>query len=553
MKSPLAPRAAKNHPGVVRVNSYERIVDSVCRVAPSLRPRVRGEGATLLAQTRGCAPAHRSARTLHPQSRVGRPLGNTSSRSCGLQYPGMLASEQNQSIKSVMGEPRGAALIIDDDAAICIVLSALLSQIGVHCHTVCSAADGLRMLRSERIDLVVTDLRMPEINGLELLREVTANWPEIPVIMLTAHGSIPLAVEAMKAGASDFLQKPFEREEVIFVVEKALATAARQPPSSPRHELGILGESPVIRNLRTIIAKAASSSATVLIQGETGTGKELVARAIHESSPRRQGPFIRINSAAIPDNLLESELFGYEKGAFTGASARKPGRLELADGGTLFLDEIADLPLAMQAKVLRAIQEHEFERLGATRSTKVDVRFIAATHRYLPGLVTSGRFREDLYYRLNVIPIDVPPLRERAEDIELLAQSFTGRAARTNGCALVEFQRDALELLRTQAWPGNVRQLENFIERVVVMSDTPLISRAQLEIEFNRDAERARASSVGAATPAMLSLTEDRRNAERVSIENALSRAGNNRSLAARLLGISRRTLYKKLDELGLA
>jgi len=467
--------------------------------------------------------------------------------------PDLLANAQIQSNRSAMSEQRGAALIIDDDAAICIVLSALLSQIGVCCHTACSASEGLRLLRSERIDLVITDLRMPEINGLELLREVTANWPEIPVIMLTAHGSIPLAVEAMKAGASDFLQKPFEREEVIYIVEKALATAARQPPNSPPHELGILGESSVIRDLRAIIVKAASSSATVLIQGETGTGKELVARAIHEGGPRRAGPFIRINSAAIPDNLLESELFGYEKGAFTGAAARKPGRLELADGGTLFLDEIGDLPLAMQAKVLRAIQEHEFERLGATRSIRIDARFIAATHRRLPELVASGRFREDLYYRLNVIPIDVPPLRERQEDIALLAQSFAERASRANGCPRVELERSAVDLLRAQPWPGNVRQLENFIERIVVMSDAPLITRAQLELEFNRDAERARGSMVGTLPTALPSLTEDRRNAERASIENALSRAGNNRSLAARLLGISRRTLYKKLDELGLA
>jgi two-component system, NtrC family, response regulator AtoC len=455
-----------------------------------------------------------------------------------------------------MGAARGTVLLVDDDAAISKVLAALLAQIGLHSIEADSGETALKLIEKTQIDVVITDLRMPGIDGLTLLRQIGTNWPDIPVIMLTAHGSVPLAVDAMKAGASDFLLKPFERDEVVYVVEKALARSTRnsEPPPQPVGDsMSLLGESASIGNVRQLILRAAASTATTLIHGETGTGKELVARAIHENSPRRDGPFVRINSGAIPENLVESELFGYEKGAFTGAAARKPGRVELAHKGTLFLDEIGDVPLAMQVKLLRVLQEREFERLGGTQSIKVDVRFVAATHRNLESLVANDKFREDLYYRLNVIPIDVPPLRDRREDIALLATHFASNVGRSNGRPLVMLMPQAIELLKAQSWPGNVRQLENFVERLIVLSDADQISVAGVEFELQREAARSHPAHSNSPVGLAGKLDDERRNAERQAIESALSRSGNNRSLAARVLGISRRTLYNKIEELGLS
>jgi two-component system response regulator AtoC len=290
-----------------------------------------------------------------------------------------------------------------------------------------------------------------------------------------------------------------------------------------------------------------------LILGESGAGKEVVARAIHEASPRKDKPFIKINCAAFPDTLLESELFGYEKGAFTGANQRKPGRIELAHGGTLLLDEIGDVSPMTQVKLLRVIQSKEVERLGGTQTVKVDVRFLAATHQDLPRMVEDGEFRQDLYYRLDVIQLLVPPLRERHEDVSLLATHFAQAAAENNGRDSMPLAADALQLLLTQSWPGNVRQLENFMERLVVLSDGPTLARSDVERELARDAQRARSSRASAAPPASEPRLEDqRKDAERKAISEALQRASGNRSLAARLLGISRRTLYTKLAELGL-
>ncbi len=452
-----------------------------------------------------------------------------------------------------MGVTRGTALLVDDDIAVGKVLSALLAQINVRSVAAQSGQEALAILEQRGIDLVITDLRMPSMDGMTLLRRIGKGWPEIPVIMLTAHGSVPVAVEAMKAGASDFLLKPFERDEVLFVVEKSLATAARadaMPPGVANDDMQLLGDSPSMRDVRDLIRRAAAGVATVLIHGETGTGKELVARAIHENSPRRKMPFVKLNSAAIPENLLESELFGYEKGAFTGAFTRKPGRIELAHTGTLFLDEIGDIPAASQVKLLRVLQEREIERLGGTQTIKVDVRFVAATQRRLETLIENGQFRADLYYRLNVIPIDVPPLRERPEDIASLAHTFAAVAGQTNARPATGLESAAVEVLKTQPWPGNVRQLENFVERLVVLSDTGFVSRAQVTAELAREAERLRPAP---SSPTTAKLDDERRHAERQAIERALSRAGNNRSLAARLLGISRRTLYNKMEEFGVS
>jgi two-component system response regulator AtoC len=442
-------------------------------------------------------------------------------------------------------------LLVDDDAAITTVLGSLLKQEGLAVLSAASGAEALALLEKHPVDVMVTDLRMPGLDGMTLLRRATHASPDVPVIVLSAHGTVALAVDAMKAGAADFLTKPFDREEVLFVVKKALA-AAEQSETATATPFSPLGCSPAMDEVRDTIRRSAASSATVLILGESGAGKEVVARAIHEASPRKDKPFIKINCAAFPDTLLESELFGYEKGAFTGANQRKPGRIELAHGGTLLLDEIGDVPLMTQVKLLRVIQAKELERLGGTQTVKVDVRFLAATHQDLPRMVESGEFRQDLYYRLDVIQLVVPPLRERPEDVELLAGHFARQAADNNGRRGIELCDDARALLVGQAWPGNVRQLENFMERLVVLSDGPKLTQKDVERELARDAARLR-SSRGSVPPASEPRLEDqRRDAERKAIVEALQRASGNRSLAARLLGISRRTLYTKLAELGL-
>jgi DNA-binding NtrC family response regulator len=313
-----------------------------------------------------------------------------------------------------------SVLVVDDDLAVGKVLSALLRQDGFEAVHVPSAEEALGVLDSRPFELVISDVRMPGMDGLELLRAIGARWPELPVVLLTAHGSVPMAVEAMKAGAADFMLKPFERDEILFVVGKALARTSRAAEATPPIELGgsgIVGTSTAMTDVLATIRKVASGAATVLVRGETGTGKELVARAVHESGARKEYPFVRVHCAALPDTLLESELFGYEKGAFTGAVTRKPGRVELAHRGTLFLDEIGDITPQVQVKLLRVLQEREFERVGGTQTIKVDVRFVAATHRDLEAMVARGEFREDLFYRLNVVALRVPSLRERIEDI----------------------------------------------------------------------------------------------------------------------------------------
>lgn len=445
-------------------------------------------------------------------------------------------------------------LLVDDDAAITTVLGSLLKQEGLSVLTAASGAEALALLEKQPVDVVITDLRMPGMDGMALLRRVGQTSPGVPVLVLSAHGTVALAVDAMKAGAADFLTKPFDRDEVLFVVKKALAATEQAPAATASDStFAPLGRSAAMAEVRDTVRRSAASNATVLILGESGAGKEVVARAIHEASPRKDKPFIKINCAAFPDTLLESELFGYEKGAFTGANQRKPGRIELAQGGTLLLDEIGDVSLMTQVKLLRVIQAKEVERLGGTQTVRVDVRFLAATHRDLPRMVEDGEFRQDLYYRLDVIQLRVPPLRERPEDVELLGEHFVRQAAESNGRGGIELSSDARTLLLEQPWPGNVRQLENFMERLVVLSDGPKLTRADVERELARDAARARPSRSSVAPPASEPRLEDqRRDAERKAIVEALQRASGNRSLTARLLGISRRTLYTKLAELGL-
>jgi two-component system response regulator AtoC len=454
-----------------------------------------------------------------------------------------------------MTEHPQRVLLVDDDAAVRTVLAALLRQAGVESVEADSAARALERLAEGSIDVLITDLRMPGMDGMALLGRSLEIWPDVPVIMLTAHGSVPLAVEATRRGAFEFVLKPFDRQEVLSIVERALLVARQngaRPELAAARKPALLGDSPRMAALRSDIRRAASSQATVLIHGENGTGKELVARAIHDESPRRAAPFVKLNCAAIPESLIESEIFGYEKGAFTGATKQKPGRVELAEGGTLFLDEIGDYSAAVQVKLLRVLQERELTRLGGTATFAVDVRFVAATNKDLQTLVARGSFREDLYYRLNVLPIDVPALRERTEDIARFARAFTLASAKANDRSGVELEAAAVERMIAAPWPGNVRQLENFVERLVVFSDGPRLTLADVERELGRDAARARASQATPVTEPDGGLAGARRQAERDAIREALALAGGNRTRAARILGMSRRTLYNKLSEYDL-
>jgi two-component system response regulator AtoC len=443
-------------------------------------------------------------------------------------------------------------LIVDDDPALGIVLEALLRQAGITAHAVKSAEAAMQAVEKRNFDVILSDVKMPGMDGMELLKRLGERRPDLPVILLTAHGTVPLAVEAMKRGAADFLLKPFDRDEILFVVRKALAAAERSAgvPPPPLAE-SLLGDSPAMREVYALIQRAARGTATVLVRGESGTGKELVARAIHDGSPRRDGPLVKIHCAALPETLLESELFGYEKGAFTGAATSKPGRIELAHGGTLLLDEIGDVPLPMQVKLLRVIQQREFERLGGRQTLSVDVRFVAATHRPLELMMERGEFREDLFYRLNVVPLWLPPLRDRDGDVGLLARRFCVVHGRRNNRPTATLDDGAVGVLERQPWPGNVRQLENFVERLVVLTDSPLIRAADVSAELNRQVRGtplARATEEGAS----LTLSQRRHKSDLDALTTALKQAGDNRTLAARLLGISRRTLYTKLEEHGL-
>ena len=464
-----------------------------------------------------------------------------------------------------MAEPlKGNVLLVDDDVAVAKVLGALLVQAGLTVHTTKSGAEALEVLAHKPVDVVVSDVRMPGMSGLELLTEVTRAYADVPVVLITAHGTVPMAVEAMKAGAADFILKPFDREEILFTLRKALLRAQQEPERSALKTSAFVGSGKAMGEVEAVLRRAATGTATVLLRGESGTGKELAAKAVHDSSPRRTGPFVKLHCAALPETLLESELFGYEKGAFTGAATRKPGRVELADSGTLFLDEIGDITPHVQVKLLRLLQEREFERLGGTQTLKVDVRFVAATHQPLEEMVKKGQFREDLFYRLNVVPVWLPPLRARLEDVEPLARHFLELHAKANGRQPFTLAQDALQSLQAQPWPGNVRQLQNFMERLVVLSDGPTLTGEDVARELTRQPGLMPSStqpSPFSPAPAVMggpsgtepkTLESQRRNTELQALLDALKRAGDNRTLAARLLGISRRTLYNKLEEHGL-
>ena len=447
-----------------------------------------------------------------------------------------------------MPEP-ATLLVADDDPGLRESLERTLTREGFH---VVLASDGnaaLERLRGGGIDLVLTDLKMPGLTGIEVLRAAKAIAPDVDVILLTAFGTVEEAVRAMKAGAYDFLTKPFQRPQVLRLIRQALERRDLiQQNRELQQRLDVLlqqgiaiGSSPAFRRMMMLVDQVADSSATVLIQGESGTGKELVAKTIHARSARRKGPFVAVNCAALPETLLESELFGYEKGAFTGAAGRKEGRFELADGGTLFLDEVADLSPVTQPKILRVLQEGEFERLGGTRTLRVDVRIVAATNQDLAQMVREKRFREDLYYRLNVITINVPPLRERREDIHVLAQHFLRMYAAKNNRKLEGFTDEALRRLEAYAWPGNVRELENVIERGVVLARSAQMDIADLPPEIAGATPLPEGVlSVRIGTP--LAEVEQR------LLEETLRVTKGNKTLTARLLGIDPRTVSRKLE-----
>src|SRR5258708_28378763 len=379
-------------------------------------------------------------------------------------------------------------LIVEDEAKMRRLLELNLGGDGLKTLSAGDAESGLKLLREASVDLVVTDLKLPGMNGLEFLQAIKRQNAAIPVVVMTAYGSVETAVDAMKRGASDYVLKPFSLAEMRMVVRKELdVQKLREENLSLREALGkryqhpnVVAQSSRMQEVLATVERVAPTNSTVLLGGESGVGKDLIARAIHEKSRRASGPFIKINSTAIPENLLESELFGYEKGAFTGATASKPGKFELADKGTLFLDEIGDVPPAIQVKLLRVLQEREFERLGGTRTIKVDVRLIAATNRDLRAALEDGTFREDLYYRLNVVPIDIAPLRERKEDIPGLVHLFISRFSAESDKSVEGITPDAMRILVNYHWPGNVRELQNILERACALAKGTILEASDI-------------------------------------------------------------------------
>jgi two-component system NtrC family response regulator len=445
--------------------------------------------------------------------------------------------------------PERLIVVVDDEEPQRKVLSGFLRKHGFAVEAVGSADDALRCVSSRTVDLVLTDLRMPGRDGVELLNAIREINPEVPVIVMTAFGTVASAVDAMKRGAADYLTKPIDLDELELLIARTLERRAlisenkalREQLESRYRLKGIETSNPRMAEAVNLAARAAASRATILIRGESGTGKELLARAIHHASTRHKGPLIAVNVAALPETLIESELFGHERGAFTGADRERRGRFELADGGTLFLDEIGDLPRSTQVKLLRVLQEQAFERVGGSRTIKVDVRVIAATLRDLEAMVKGGQFRDDLYYRLNVVSVQIPPLRDRREDIPLLVDHFLREFAEEGQARQVS--REAMDLLLKHDYPGNVRELENLIHRGVVLSRGIVIETSDLPLHLGL------LESETAAEPD--TFTGKVEAFERGLIAEALAQAGGVQTRAARALGISERHLRYKLQKYG--
>jgi two-component system response regulator HydG len=441
--------------------------------------------------------------------------------------------------------------VVEDDDAMRDLLAEELVDAGYIVRSAPGGHLGLEMARAEPVDLIVTDLRMPDLDGFDLIRDAAA-LPNAPhIVMITAFGSIETAIRAVKLGAYDYITKPFEIEELLLVVDKALSERGlRQQLARLRREVdltygfeNVIARSQAMHDVLALVRRIAGSTASVLVTGESGTGKELIAKAIHYNSARGRGPFVAVNLAAVPESLIESELFGHKKGAFTDARADRSGLFVEADGGTIFLDEIGELALPLQAKLLRVLQEHEIRPLGATKTQHVDVRVVAATNRNLDSMLTDGSFREDLYYRLNVIQLDLPPLRARPEDVLPLTEHFLGQFGQAaHPPRNFRLATDAQQLLLAYAWPGNVRELHNVLERGVALCQGELITVDDLP---NHVREKKPADFLAAAVARRMSLAE----LEREYIERVLDDEGGNKTRAAQRLGLDRKTLYRKLEE----
>jgi len=436
-------------------------------------------------------------------------------------------------------------LIVDDEPLARDFLVEFLELKGKTVFAAADAAAGFRLLCDHDVDLVLTDLRMPGDDGLALLRRIRRSGREMPVVVVTAYGSVDAAVRALKEGATDFINKPLSPEQVEEVIENLESgshevTAVELPCRSADDPSSLIGRSSVMRELVDTAIRVARSRATVLVTGESGTGKELFARLIHEESPRRSRPFVRVNCAALAESLLESELFGHERGAFTGAVQRREGRFGLADGGTIFLDEIGETSLGLQTKLLRVLEEREFERVGGTETLSTDVRTVAATNRDLEEAIASSEFREDLFYRLKVVNLRIPPLRERRDDIPALAEHFLARYASENGSSAARISDETLEFLRSHHWPGNVRELENTIERAVVLDPGEELRPEHFDIALRAD--ESGLPDVGANVGCSLETVE------RALILKTLESTGHSRKDAARILGVTARTLTNKIS-----
>jgi two-component system response regulator AtoC len=450
--------------------------------------------------------------------------------------------------------PAGRILVVEDEEKLRRVVQLHLESLGFEVDGAASAEQALPLMGSANV--VLTDLRLPGMDGIQLIKQLQARGVQAATVVMTAHGSVETAVEAMKLGAADFLQKPFSLDHLTTVIEKVMAVEAlRDENRRLRDQLderyqfdNIIGRSAAMRDIFQTIERVAPTRATVLLAGESGVGKDMIARAIHHHSPRRTHAFVKINCTALPENLMESELFGYEKGAFTGANVSKPGKFEQADQGTAFLDEIGDVPGNIQVKLLRILQERQFERLGSNLTRNVDVRVIAATNVDLRAALEEGRFREDLYYRLNVVPINIPPLRQRREDIPFLALHFVTKLSKELGSQSREISPAAIDKLLEHSWPGNVRELENTIERSLVLASGATLQPSDMRIEAPR------ATSPGAAAQQMPLLPEGEtlEHWEQMMIREALRRANGNKSQAARMLGLTRNALRYRLSQIGM-
>ncbi len=446
---------------------------------------------------------------------------------------------------------RPNVLVVEDEEKLRRVIELRLDSEGFDVSQAASAEAALPL--AQRADLILSDLRLPGMDGMELLELLRRQNSMAPVILMTAHGSVNAAVEAMKKGAADFLEKPFSLDHLVAIVRKAVEVRSLRDENRKlkeelgrRYEIGnIIGHSKPMQDIFATILRVAPTRATVLLAGESGVGKDLIARAIHHNSPRADKPMVKINCTALPENLMESELFGYERGAFTGAMNSKPGKFEQADHGTVFLDEIGDVPPHIQVKLLRVLQEREFERLGSNKTLHIDVRVIAATNQDLRAALEQGTFREDLYYRLNVVPMEIPPLRERRDDIPWLAEHFVKKLSPDTGSRVEGITEAAMQKLMGYDWPGNVRELENVIERSLVMARGNQLDAADIRLDTGR---QARAASGDFSLPSGMTLDQY----EQEIIKAALKKADGNKSQAARLLGLTRNALRYRLGQMGM-